>query len=164
MEQATASDDIVPVDIPSELGVDEIGPNRYIGKKPLRKPDARNRGVYGGSLCAQAILVAMKSSPPGFRPHSLHSYFVKSVDEDTPVVWEVQEISNGRNFVNRMISAIQYDKLVYTANISLTLKNSKSGSKEEEFSFQTPRDENFEKFKSDNLHIYEANPNLYIYL
>ncbi|RLV95966.1 Peroxisomal acyl-coenzyme A thioester hydrolase 1 [Spathaspora sp. JA1] len=157
--ESATSTQVIPIDIASELGVTQLGPNRYQGNKPLLKPDSKNRGVYGGSLCAQAILVAIKSSPDGFRPHSLHSYFVKSVDDLAPVVWEVTEISNGRNFVNRMLNGIQYDKVVYTANISLTRKNSSK-----DFTFQTPSDERFTQENRENLPIFEANPNLYLYL
>ena len=76
----------------------ELGPNTYRGNRPLTKPDRRSRGLRG-NLCGQAVLVAMEASPPEFKPHSFHSYFVKAVRDNEPLTWKVQEVSTGRTLL-----------------------------------------------------------------
>ena len=113
-----------PVDVQEEFGVIDKGNGHYIGKKPLIKPIHYAPGAYGGSLAGQAVLVAMKSVPPEFKPHSLHSFFVRAATTDIPVEWHVDNISSGKSFCNRAVKGLQRGKIVYFANISLTKKNS----------------------------------------
>lgn len=70
------------------------------------------------------LLVAMESVPEGFSPHSLHSYFVKAGDDSIPCQYEVEKISDGNNFANRLIRVVQNDEIKYLVMISLTKKNS----------------------------------------
>ncbi|KAI5951862.1 hypothetical protein KGF54_004937 [Candida jiufengensis] len=112
------------VDVQEEFGVIEINKDKYIGKKPLVTPMWDSRGVFGGNLVGQSLLVAMKTCDPEFRPHSLHSSFVRAANPDDPITYEVEEISNGNNFCNRSVKALQNGEIVYYANISLTKKNS----------------------------------------
>ncbi|KAG7665872.1 TES1, partial [[Candida] subhashii] len=113
-----------PVDVHAEFGVDQISQHNYRGRKPLIRPRPDARGVFGGNLAGQALLVAIRSSPPEFKPHSLHSFFVRAANDKTPIAWEVSEVSNGKTFVNRSIKGIQDGQIVYIANISLTKRNS----------------------------------------
>lgn len=114
---------LIEVDIAKEINVEKISETHYTGLKPLLKPYLGRRGVYGGAICAQAVLVAIRSSPKGFRPNAMHTFFIRAVDEESVIDWKVQKISNGRSFVNRSVNAIQNGKPVFTANISLTLNN-----------------------------------------
>ena len=112
------------VDVQEEFGVVDKGNDKYIGKKPLIKPIHWAGGAFGGNLTGQALLVAMKSTPPEFKPHSLHSYFVRAANSQAPVEWQVERISSGKTFCNRAVKGFQNGKVVYFANISLTKKNS----------------------------------------
>ncbi len=112
------------VDVQKEFGVTKISDNKYVGVKPLIKPSPQSRGAFGGNLVGQALLVAIRSCPEGFSPHSLHSYFIRAANVETPVEWEVEIISNGKSFSNRAVKGIQEGVVVYMANISLTKKNS----------------------------------------
>lgn len=113
-----------PVDVHAEFGVDKIGPHKYRGRKPLIRPSPDARGVFGGNLAGQALLVAIRSSPAEFKPHSLHSFFVRAANDKTPIEWQVNEVSNGKTFVNRAVKGLQDGQVVYIANISLTKRNS----------------------------------------
>ncbi|KAG7665873.1 uncharacterized protein J8A68_000496 [[Candida] subhashii] len=155
------------IDLHQAFDVIQIGPNKFRGKSPLTKPHVLNRGAYGGNLVAQAILVAIKTSPAGFKPHSLHSYFVKGVNDITPLDWEVEEISNGRSFVNRIVKGIQNDIVVYIANISLTNRNShreavKNG--ESPFQFQTPEDSYIQKARIQDLPVDDTNEKIFLHI
>ncbi|EMG50636.1 Acyl-CoA thioesterase Tes4p, putative [Candida maltosa Xu316] len=121
---ATTVNDLPLTDISSVFNVKQIDTHKYIGVKPLTKQYPSYRGVFGGNLVGQSILVAIRSAPTGFQPNAIHSYFVRAVSDETPVEWKVDETSNGRTFANRAIRGLQNGKVVFTANISLTSKNS----------------------------------------
>lgn len=113
------------INIEEKLGVTKTGPHTYVSNSYLPKPAPASRGVYGGALAAQALLVAIKSChSEGMSPHSLHSYFVKPTSPDKLIHWEVTEISNGKNFTNRNLKALQDGVITYIVNVSLTKKNS----------------------------------------
>ncbi|RCK66847.1 Peroxisomal acyl-coenzyme A thioester hydrolase 1 [Candida viswanathii] len=112
------------IDVQKEFGVVETAPNKYVGVKPLVKPMPQVKGVFGGNLAGQALLVAMKSAGPDFSPHSLHSYFIRAGSDQTPVEWTVQAISDGNSFCNRSIKGSQNGQVIYIANVSLTKRNS----------------------------------------
>ncbi|KAI5964679.1 uncharacterized protein KGF55_001748 [Candida pseudojiufengensis] len=144
------------VDVAEEFGVIEINKDKYIGKKPLVTPKSDSRGVYGGNIVGQSLLVAMKSCDPEFKPHSLHSSFVRAATTDSPLIYEVEEISNGNNFCNRSVKAFQNDKIVFYANISLTKKNAlkESMAKYEEYNAKYEK-----KLKEKEFQVKENNDN-----
>ncbi|RCK54327.1 Acyl-coenzyme A thioesterase 8 [Candida viswanathii] len=112
------------VDISTIYDVKQLDANRYRGVRPLQKQTREFRGVFGGNLVAQSVVVAMRSVPAGFHPNSVHAYYVRAVTDETPIEWEVEETTTGRTFANRLIRGLQNKKVVFTANISLTRKNS----------------------------------------
>lgn len=124
MTDLTTTHQLPYVDIASVFDVKQIETYKYRGIKPLQKQSSLHRGVFGGNFVAQSLLVAIRSAPHGFQPHTIHSYFVRAGDDRTPIEWEVDEISNGRTFANRAIRGFQNGKVVFTANVSLTSKNS----------------------------------------
>lgn len=107
-----------------KFAVSKKSSNAYVGNHNLEKSYAAAPGVYGGNIAGQALLVAMKSVPEGYTPHSLHSYFVRGCTDKIPVEWTVEEISNGRSFCNRSIRGLQNGRVCYLANFSLARKNS----------------------------------------
>ncbi|CAK9435413.1 uncharacterized protein LODBEIA_P01400 [Lodderomyces beijingensis] len=116
--------ELPPFDIRKAFDVTKTGPHSYLGVAPLTKPSQATKGAYGGNTVAQAILVALRASPAGFTPNSIHSFFIKAVNDKEPVSWQVEEISNGKTFVNRFIRGYQGDTIVFTASVSLTKNNS----------------------------------------
>lgn len=160
--------------VQEELEVRKTGPSAYESVKPLQKPHPAVRGAYGGNIAGQAILVAMRSCPPGFTPHSLHLFFVKAISDDEPVQWHVTEVSNGKNFVNRYITGLQKNGVAYTANVSLAKKNllkkatveyeksvklAETGDADElprPFGFQTPYPESLKGLDPDKMEYKTA--------
>ncbi|KAK6465304.1 thioesterase-like superfamily-domain-containing protein [Scheffersomyces coipomensis] len=138
----------------------------YEGVNPLTKPMPRSRGVYGGNLCGQAIVVALETVPADFVPHSLHSYFVKAGDDKIVCQYKVEKLSDGRNFANRLIKVLQNNDLKYIVMISLTKKNSMSNSIKEynlnadkklplPIEFQKEINSEFFKYSRDELPTYD---------
>lgn len=140
----------VPVNVDDEFGLVEFEPGKYRGKKPLNKPAPIAIGSYGGNLCGQALLAAMKSSKPGFRPHSVHAYFVKPVSNKLPVDWHVEKISDGSNFCNRQVRGFQDGKLKYITLISLTRNNSNKKAQQQYDEYQRQKKLKEEKGQEDD--------------
>lgn len=136
----------------------------YEGLVPLLKPAPTSRGVYGGNLCAQALVVAMESvsASEDFVPHSLHSYFVKAGVDSVPCSFQVEKLNDGKNFANRLIRVLQNGELKYIVMVSLTKRNSIDKARKEyvnnnkkpfPFEFQTSVSPTFYKYKASELEV-----------
>ncbi len=66
--------------------------------------------VYGGQVIAQGLWAAGQTVEPGYRPHSVHAYFIRGGDADLPITYEVDRIRDGRSFVTRRVVARQANK------------------------------------------------------
>lgn len=82
------------------------------------------RGVFGGTLVAQSLWAAIKTVPPTFVPHSLHSYFLKSGNKDHQIEYEVDRLRDGKSFCSRQVKAFQQGELIFIEMISFTLAKS----------------------------------------
>ncbi|CAK7894143.1 peroxisomal acyl-coenzyme A thioester hydrolase 1 [[Candida] anglica] len=137
------------MDLQEALEIEKISETRYKGKHCLSKPHPTLPGVYGGNMAAQALLVAIRSSPKGFTPHSLHSFFLKAGSDQEVFTWEVDKTSDGRTFCNRIIKGVQSDGVKYVATISLTKRNSVKGAENSYREYQEQIKNNKEEI--DNL-------------
>lgn len=142
------------------LAVRKVSDLKYEGLHPLTKPEPTSRGVYGGNLCGQALLVAMETCQARFTPHSLHSYFIKASVDNLPCQFEVEKLSDGNNFANRMVRVSQKGELKYMVMVSLTKRNSQANAARDHqedskkplpFEYQAPVVPNFYKYKHEDL-------------
>lgn len=103
----------VASDFEDALAVVQVDDCTWEGKHPLRLPLAGARGVYGGHLCAQTLLVAIESAP-GYIPHLFHSHFIKPGRADVKLRYRVTKMGSG-DFCVRHIYVLQKDVIAYTA-------------------------------------------------
>ncbi|NRB37567.1 MAG: acyl-CoA thioesterase II [Pseudomonadales bacterium] len=78
---------------------------------------AKNR-VYGGQVLAQAINAASRTVARPLVLHSLHAYFLREGDEDSPIIYEVDRIRDGRTFTTRRVVAIQHGRPIFNVSLS----------------------------------------------
>ncbi|WOE31151.1 MULTISPECIES: acyl-CoA thioesterase II [unclassified Acinetobacter] len=72
--------------------------------------------VFGGQVLGQALRAASYTTD---RPaHSLHAYFLYGGDVNTPIIYEVDRLRDGKSFVSRQVRAIQHGRVIFTAMIS----------------------------------------------
>jgi acyl-CoA thioesterase II len=69
--------------------------------------------VFGGQVLAQA-LVAAGRTVGGHQAHSLHGYFMLPGDVETPIVYQVDRIRDGRSFTTRRVLAIQEGREIFS--------------------------------------------------
>ena len=71
------------------------------------------RALFGGQVMGQAVSAAQETIAPTHNVHSLHSYFLRAGDATKPVVYQVENIRDGKSFSTRRVSATQYGKEIF---------------------------------------------------
>lgn len=95
-----------------------LGPPRqsrdmtYITGPSLYFPTGR---VYGGQVIAQSVIAAGKTVPAGRVPNSVHGYFIVPGDISQDVLFEVENLRDGRSFSSRRVNVSQKDGAILTA-------------------------------------------------
>ena len=59
-----------------------------------------------------------------FLVHSMHCYFVLAGDPDIPVLYHVERVREGRNFMTRTVQARQRGKCIFTTTMSFVREGS----------------------------------------
>ncbi len=96
------------------LDLEEIDDSLYRG----RSPDIGPQRVYGGLVAGQALVAAGRSVDPERTVHSLHGYFVRPGARGTPIVYDVENIRDGRSFSVRRTVARQHGKPIFFMSAS----------------------------------------------
>lgn len=75
--------------------------------------DLGYRALYGGQVLGQSVIAAYRSLPDDRRIHSFHSYFLLPGDATKPVVYEVENVRDGRSFSARRVKAVQHGRTIF---------------------------------------------------
>jgi len=70
--------------------------------------------VYGGQLLGQALAAASQSVDPALLVHSLHSYFLRTGDDQLPLIYKVDRTRDGHTFATRQVFAMQKGRVIFT--------------------------------------------------
>ena len=100
----TALDDLVDM-----LDLERLEVNLFRG---VSLEEGRTR-VFGGQVLAQALVAAGRTVDSEIPVHSLHAYFLRPGDPETPIVFDVDRIRDGRSFVTRRVVAIQHGRAIF---------------------------------------------------
>jgi len=71
--------------------------------------------AYGGDMVAQAALAAMLTVTDDRVLHSLHSYFLRAVDIDAEIRYEVELVRDGRGYSTRQVRGYQNGQAAYVS-------------------------------------------------
>ncbi|OTG67429.1 acyl-CoA thioesterase [Acinetobacter silvestris] len=72
--------------------------------------------LMGGQLVGQALIAASKTTD---RPaHSLHAYFIRSGRTDLPILFQVENLRDGKSFATRQVHALQDGQIIFSAMVS----------------------------------------------
>jgi acyl-CoA thioesterase-2 len=99
------------------LDLEAIEDNLFRG----RQPDTQMQRVFGGQVLAQSLVAAVRTVPEPFACHSLHSYFLRPGDTKVPIIYDVEEMRDGRSFCTRRVAARQHGRPIFflTANFQV---------------------------------------------
>lgn len=100
-------------DMLSVLILEKIEENLFRGSSR----DIGSRSVFGGQVLGQA-LTAASSTVNGRRAHSFHAYFLRPGDMNTPILYEVEHVRDGRSFNTRRVVAIQHGRPIFNMTAS----------------------------------------------
>lgn len=74
--------------------------------------------VFGGQVLGQALSAATQTVPTDRFAHSLHGYFLRPGRVESPVIYEVDRIRDGRSFTTRRVLAIQNGEAIFSLSAS----------------------------------------------
>ncbi|MGB1061965.1 MAG: acyl-CoA thioesterase, partial [Ketobacter sp.] len=65
--------------------------------------DVGGRSVFGGQVISQSLVAAYRTLEEQRQCHSLHAYFLRPGDINTPIIYEVDRIRDGGSFTTRRV-------------------------------------------------------------
>jgi acyl-CoA thioesterase II len=95
------------------LDIDPIELNIFRGSSPKD----RWQRVFGGQVLGQA-LVAASRTVESRTCHSLHAYFLRAGDPQTPILYQVDRSRDGASFSARRVVAMQHGEAIFTMSAS----------------------------------------------
>lgn len=69
--------------------------------------------VYGGQVIGQALSAARYTVDDDRTVHSFHSYFLYPGNPDKPIIYDVENLRDGRSFSTRRVKAIQNGRPIF---------------------------------------------------
>jgi acyl-CoA thioesterase-2 len=96
------------------LDLESIEDNLFRG----RQPATRMQRVFGGQVAAHALVAAERTVPSRYRVHSLHSYFLRPGDTSVPIVYDVENVREGRSFATRRVIARQHGRPIFAMTLN----------------------------------------------
>jgi len=80
--------------------------------------------VFGGQVLGQALVAATATAEDRV-VHSLHAYFLRRGDFNSPIVYEVDRAMDGKHFSSRRVIAIQHGRQIF--NMSASFQSAEAG-------------------------------------
>jgi acyl-CoA thioesterase-2 len=96
------------------LDLEVIEDNLFRGKQP----DTLMQRVFGGQVAAHALVAASRTVPEQYVVHSLHSYFLRPGDTAVPIVYDVDNLREGRSFATRRVLARQHGRPLFAMTLN----------------------------------------------
>ena len=86
--------------------------------------DVGSPQVFGGQVLGQALAAATATAEDRL-VHSLHAYFLRRGDFNSPIVYEVDRALDGKHFSSRRVVAIQHGRQIF--NMSASFQSPETG-------------------------------------
>ncbi|WP_317931403.1 acyl-CoA thioesterase II [Halioxenophilus sp. WMMB6] len=74
--------------------------------------------LFGGEVMSQSISAAQYTVADDFYMHSFHAYFMRPGDPARAVIYDVENIRDGRSFLSRRVTARQHGNAIYSCQCS----------------------------------------------
>lgn len=73
--------------------------------------------LFGGQVLSQALMAAYHTRDKGL-PHSLHAYFLRAGSSESPVIYDVESVRDGRSLTSRRAVARQFGRPIFNMSAS----------------------------------------------
>jgi len=103
----------VPASVSEVIGLldlEQLEVGLYRGSQP---EETSLKRVFGGQVAAQALMAAQLTAPDDRHVHSLHLYFILGGDPSIPIVYDVENVRDGRSFTTRRVAARQHGEIIF---------------------------------------------------
>nr|WP_197983809.1 acyl-CoA thioesterase II [Aeromicrobium sp. CFBP 8757] len=101
------------------LDLERLEEGLYRGSQPAASSLKR---VFGGQVAAQALMAAQLTVPDDRFVHSLHLYFILGGDPSIPIVYDVEDVRDGRSFTTRRVAARQHGEIIFYMTASFQVE------------------------------------------
>ncbi len=108
---------MLDANLESLLTLTQVDSNVFEGKSW----DLGFRALFGGQVLGQALAAASATVDIQRIAHSFHSYFVLPGDPSHSVIFQVENIRDGRSFSTRRVKAVQKNKTIFCMTASFQL-------------------------------------------
>ena len=98
----------------SILDLETLEENLFRG----RSPQQGWQRVFGGQVLGQALVAAVRTTPPERIAHSMHAYFLLPGDPSRPIVYNVERVRDGGSFSTRRVTGIQHGRAMFVMSVS----------------------------------------------
>jgi acyl-CoA thioesterase-2 len=112
----------VPASVDEVIGLldlERLEVGLYRGAQPQASVLKR---VFGGQVAAQALMAAQLTVPDDRFVHSLHLYFILGGDPSIPIVYDVENVRDGRSFTTRRVAARQHGEIIFYMTASFQVE------------------------------------------
>lgn len=92
------------------LDLEKLEEGLFRGSQPAKSDLVR---VFGGQVAAQALMAAQHTVPDDRHVHSMHVYFILGGDPSIPIVYDVENVRDGRSFMTRRVAARQHGEIIF---------------------------------------------------
>ena len=92
------------------LDLEKLEEGLFRGSQPVESDLPR---VFGGQVASQALMAAQHTVPDDRNVHSLHLYFILGGDPSIPIVYDVENVRDGRSFTTRRVAARQHGEIIF---------------------------------------------------
>lgn len=92
------------------LDLEKLEEGLFRGSQPEKSDLVR---VFGGQVAAQALMAAQHTVPDDRHVHSMHVYFILGGDPAIPIVYDVENVRDGRSFTTRRVAARQHGEIIF---------------------------------------------------
>lgn len=92
------------------LRIEQLEVNLFRGGQP---PKSRLKRVFGGQVAGQAVMAAQRTVADDKHLHSLHVYFILGGDPSIPIIYDVENVRDGRSFATRRVAARQHGEVIF---------------------------------------------------
>lgn len=77
--------------------------------------------AYGGQTCAQAVVAAAQSVPPGHVLRNVHAQYLRAGDAGTPLRYSVEDVHTGRSASTRRVVGQQDGRSMVAVSVSFAV-------------------------------------------
>ncbi|WP_432557452.1 acyl-CoA thioesterase [Granulicoccus sp. GXG6511] len=100
------------------LDLEEIEVDLFRG----RNPRTDRQRAFGGQVLAQSLLAAARTVPDERAVHSMHAYFLRPGKANKPMIFDVENLRDGRSFSSRRVSVRQDGAVVMAMSASFHIE------------------------------------------